>query len=136
MISALILFLQTSCAIPQAILLFRGRSKTLPPRYFRIPEPWGYITNAVAVAWVLFTDFLACIPVSYPVTLQNMKWVSVVTAGLLSLFTLLLWALDKRATFRGRKVDIELMRVGREEALGMLDDREQVDVSVRGEKQS
>ncbi|KAF2169656.1 hypothetical protein M409DRAFT_52174 [Zasmidium cellare ATCC 36951] len=136
MISALIVFLQTSCALPQAILLFRGRSKVLPPRYFRIAEPWGYLTNAIAVAWVLFTDVLACIPVSYPVTLENMNWISVVTVALVS-FILLLWVFDKRKRFRGPKVDFELMRIRREEALGLLvENRVEGDVHVRGEKQS
>lgn len=136
MISALIIFLQTSCAIPQAILLFRGRSSVLPPRYFRITEPRAGSPNAVTVAWVLFTDVLACISVSHPVTLQNMNWISVVTVALLS-FILILWWVDKRKTCRGPKVDMELMRLGKEEALGMFDEsRGQDDLSVRGEEQS
>ncbi|KAK4497422.1 hypothetical protein PRZ48_011873 [Zasmidium cellare] len=136
MISALIVFLQTSCAIPQAILLVRGRSQVLPPRYFRIPEPWGYLTNAVAVAWVVFTDGLACIPVSYPVTLENMNWISVVTVAVVG-FILMLWVFDKRMTFRGPKVDFELMRIRREEALGLVDRRVGLEEGrFGGEKQS
>lgn len=56
MISACVIFCQTSVVIPQVIVLWRGREKVLPRRYFAIPEPWGKVVNIVAVAWVVFVS--------------------------------------------------------------------------------
>ena len=138
MISACIFFSQTSIAIPQAIVLWRGREQVLPRRYSAIPEPWGKIITAVAVAWVAVVSFilcgtlteieahshffqvdvLECFPVIYPVTLVGMNWISVVTVVLL-LFTLLLWLMSKRHVFTGPRIDMQKMRLRREEALGI-----------------
>ncbi|KAJ6442490.1 amino acid transporter [Purpureocillium lavendulum] len=85
MVNNAIIFLQTSCIIPQAILLYRGR------------EPW-----------VVFLDVLYCFPTSMPVTAQNMNYVSVVGVGLLS-FVVLLWFTTKRNVFKGPRVDYERM---------------------------
>lgn len=118
MISALIIFCQTSVVIPQVIVLWRGREKVLPQRYFAIPEPWGKIVMAIAVAWVAAVDVLECFPVTYPVTLAGMNWISIVSVALVT-FTLLLWVVSKRKIFKGPVVDMEKMRLRREEALGI-----------------
>ena len=61
---------------------------------------------------------MECFPVIYPVTLTGMNWISVVTVVLL-VFTLLLWITSKRRVFKGPQVDMEKMRLRREEALGI-----------------
>lgn len=125
MISATVVFQQTTCMVPIAIMLYRGRD-VLPPRYFRIPDPWGMIVNVVAVAWVVFIDILACFPVFYPVTsetLEGMNWISVLSVFLV-LLILGLWFTTKRNVFRGPKVDMEKMRRRRAEALGIVADEE------------
>lgn len=111
MVNAAIVFQQTSCIIPQAIVLLRGRKKVLPERYFNL-GPFGPFINAIAVAWVLFLDILYCIPTSMPVTPQNMSYVSVVTVGLIS-FVIVLWFLNKRNTFKGPNVDYNLLNLRR-----------------------
>ena len=63
-------------------------------------------------------DVLECFPVIYPVTLVGMNWISVVTVVLL-LFTLLLWLMSKRHVFTGPRIDMQKMRLRREEALGI-----------------
>lgn len=118
MINASVIFLQTPLAIPQVIMIWRGRSKVLPPRYFAIPEPWGTSVNIIAVAYVAFTNVLGCVPISRPVTLENMNWISVVAVGIV-VFVIALWLLSKRAVFMGPRVDVELMKARREEALGL-----------------
>ncbi|KAK5705491.1 hypothetical protein LTR97_002610 [Elasticomyces elasticus] len=107
MVSAAIIFQQTSCVIPQAIVLYRGRDKVLPQRYFTLGR-LGSIINATAVAWVIFLDVLYCFPVALPVTAQNMSYVSVVSAGLV-LFILILWFTTKKNVFKGPVIDYELM---------------------------
>lgn len=116
MVSATIIFLQTSCAIPQLIVLYRGRDSVLPPRHFNLGR-LGAPINAIAVAWVVYLDVLYCFPTTMPVTPQNMSWVSVVSVGLIS-FVIALWFMTKRKTFRGPKINLELLHARRMDALG------------------
>ena len=115
MVSACIVFLQTSCVIPQAILLYRGRDRVLPPRHFDLGR-LGAPINAVAVLWVVFLDVLYCFPTSVPVTPQNMSYVSVVAAGLV-LFVVSLWFTTKKGVFTGPKIDIDLLTERRNAAI-------------------
>lgn len=115
MVGANIIFLQTSCVIPQAILLYRGRDKVLPRRVFSLGR-YGVYLNAAAVAWVAFLDIVYFIPTLQPVTATNMNYVSVVTVGLVG-FVLILWFTTKRTTFTGPRIDMEKLRMRREEAL-------------------
>lgn len=107
MVNASIIFQQTSCIIPQAIALYRGRDKILPKRYFDLGR-LGAPVNAVAIAWVVFLDVLYCLPTSMPVTLQNMSYVSVVVVGLVSII-MVLWLTNKRKEFKGPVVDYNLL---------------------------
>lgn len=115
MISAAIVFLQSSCVIPQAILLYRGRDRVLPERYFNLGRLGPFI-NATAVAWVFFLNVLYCIPTARPVNAQNMSYVSVVCVGLVS-FVVILWFTTKRAVFKGPQIDYNLLRERREAAI-------------------
>ncbi|KEF60470.1 uncharacterized protein A1O9_02031 [Exophiala aquamarina CBS 119918] len=115
MVSATIMFLQTSCAMPQAILLFRGRNRILPNRFFQLGI-FGPVVNAIAVAWVVLIDILACFPIIRPVDPQNMNYMSVVSAGLVSM-VLVFWFTTKRRKFRGPDVDFELMNARRQAAV-------------------
>jgi choline transport protein len=116
MVSAAIVFLQTSCIAPQAILLYRGRDKVLPPRYFSLGK-YGTAVNATAVTWVIFLDIIYCFPTAMPVTPQNMNFVSVVTIGL-TLFVLGLWFTSKRGKFVGPKINMAELEARRLAAMG------------------
>ena len=102
-------------AMPQAILLFRGRRKVLPQRYFQLGV-LGPFVNATAVAWVIFVDILACFPIIRPVDPQNMNYMSVVSVGLISM-VLVFWFTTKKGKFKGPNVNLEVMRARREAAL-------------------
>lgn len=115
MVSANIIFLQTTCVVPQAILLWRGRDKVLPERWFHLGR-YGNSINFLAVAWVLFIDILACFPTAMPVTPSNMSYVSVVTTGLTG-FVVVLWFVSKRGKFKGPKVDEAMLHRRRLEGL-------------------
>ncbi|KAL7783094.1 amino acid transporter [Trichoderma ceciliae] len=117
MVNATIMFTQTSCVIPQAILLYRGREKVLPKRYFNLGKV-GPVVNAVSVSWTFFLDVLICFPTFMPVTSENMNYVSVVYVGL-TLLVLLLWFTTKRGTFTGPQVDIQMMNERRLAALNL-----------------
>ena len=115
MIGVAIIFLQTACVIPQAILLYRGRDKVLPPRYFSLGR-YGTAVNVTAVAWVVFLDVVYFLPTAMPVTTTDMNYVSVVTVGLTAFITCL-WFVSKRRTFIGPRIDLEKIRRRREQAL-------------------
>jgi choline transport protein len=131
MVSAAIIFLQTSCIAPQAILLYRGRDKVLPPRYFSLGR-YGTAVNATAVIWVVFLDVIYCFPTAMPVTPQNMNFVSVVTVGL-TLFVLSLWFTSKRGKFIGPKINMVELEERRMAAMGENSFIEGIDQQVAGE---
>jgi choline transport protein len=124
MVSATIIFLQTSCVIPQLIVLYRGRDRVLPPRHFNLGR-LGAPINAISVAWVIFLDVLYCFPTTMPVTAENMSYVSVVSVGLVC-FVIGLWFLTKRKTFLGPKINLDLLHARRLDALGEHDQVEEV----------
>lgn len=115
MVGAAIIFLQTSCIIPQAILLYRGRDKVLPVRYFSLGK-FGSAINATAVIWVVFLDIIYCFPTFMPVTKVNMNYVSVVVTGLVS-FVIGLWFSSKKGKFTGPKVNMAQLTERRMAAL-------------------
>lgn len=115
MVNTMILFLQTTCVIPQAILLVRGRDKVLPQRYFNLGR-FGVFINATAVAWVVFLDVVYCFPTVLPVNKQNMSYVTVVVTGLI-LFVVVLWLSTKKSTFKGPQINVALMNERRQAAL-------------------
>lgn len=115
MVSGAVIFQQTSCILPQAIVLYRGRDRILPERYFNLGR-LGPVINAVAVAWVLFLNILYCFPTTLPVTPVNMSYVSVVAAGLIG-FVVVLWFTTKRGVFTGPKIDFDLLAQRRNAAL-------------------
>jgi choline transport protein len=102
MVGAAVIFLQTSCALPQAILLWRGRDKVLPERAFSLGR-LGPTINFISVMWVVFLDIIFFLPTEMPVTKQNMNYVSAVSIGL-TLFVLGLYFFSKRGQFNGPRV--------------------------------
>lgn len=119
MVSAAIIFLQTSCIIPQAVLLYRGRDRVLPLRYFNLGR-YGAVVNGISVIWVVFLDILYCFPTTVPVTAENMSYVSIVFVGLVG-FVLVLWVTTKKNTFTGPKIDLRLLNARRVAAVGPLE---------------
>jgi choline transport protein len=115
MVNAAIMFLQTSCIIPQAILLYRGRSQVLPRRYFDLGR-FGAVINGTAIVWVVFLDVIYCFPTFMPVTKENMSYVSAVCVGLVG-FVVILWFTTKRGKFTGPNINLELMNERRLAAL-------------------
>ncbi|EMT67641.1 Putative amino-acid permease C15C4.04c [Fusarium odoratissimum] len=119
MVSAAIIFLQTSCVIPQAVLLYRGRDRVLPLRYFSLGR-YGAAINGISVAWVVFLDILYCFPTTMPVTPENMSYVSVVFTGLVA-FVIALWFTTKKGTFTGPQINIDLLNARRMAAVQTLE---------------
>ncbi|KAL7919959.1 amino acid/polyamine transporter I [Trichoderma austrokoningii] len=94
--------LNITVALPQAALLFRGRS-ILPERAFSLGK-FGYVTNATATLFVIFFSVCFCFPVGFPVTASTMNYLIVVMAGGL-VVTALVWFVKLRKTFTGPQLD-------------------------------
>ena len=71
-ISASVVALGVSYAIPPAINCLRGR-KMLPPRPFVLPGPLGWICNLLGISYVTVTTVLFLFPPTLPVTGSNMS---------------------------------------------------------------
>lgn len=75
-ISASVVALGVSYAIPPAINCLRGR-KMLPPRPFVLPGPLGWMCNLLGIAYVIVTTVLFLFPPDLPVTGSNMSTSSI-----------------------------------------------------------
>ena len=71
-LSASVVALGVSYAIPPAINCLRGR-KMLPPRPFVLPGPLGWMCNLLGIAYVILTTVLFLFPPDLPVTGSNMS---------------------------------------------------------------
>ncbi|KAJ3580470.1 hypothetical protein NPX13_g87 [Xylaria arbuscula] len=104
-VNASILVLNVSYVVPQAVVLWQGRERVLPPRELNLGRlgPW---VNGFSVAWILLYTVLFSFPLTYPTTAQSMNYVSVVSAGII-VIVLGVWYGGKRNTFKGPKLFIE-----------------------------
>ncbi|KUL86834.1 hypothetical protein ZTR_04884 [Talaromyces verruculosus] len=98
-ISLSILALNVTYVIPQGILLFRGRNKVLPERYFKLGR-LGAFVNGFACLWMCLFAVIMCFPYFVPPKPGNMNYVSVVVVAI-GVFVTALWYGGKRKTFVG-----------------------------------
>lgn len=106
MITACIVLLYISYAIPVVCLLIRGRS-TLQPGPFWLGKI-GFVANIVLLCWTAFTLVMYSFPYAKPVKASNMNYVSVVYAVVAIIMTTD-WLARGRKGFRGvgeRKSDV------------------------------
>ncbi|KAI1623129.1 putative amino acid permease [Exophiala viscosa] len=100
-ISMSILSLNVTYAIPQGIVLWRGRDKVLPStRQFNLGKIIGPFCNIFCVLWVSLYTVLFCLPTFLPAEASDMNYVSVVVAGC-ALIIVVMWFTGKRKTFTG-----------------------------------
>lgn len=105
-ITSAILFLNISYAIPQAIVAFRGRSKTLINRPLSLGK-WGYICNIFAPLWITVMCVLVCFPTSLPVTVGSMNYSAPVMVGLFFGIIVCWFVIGKQ--FEGPNIDLEFL---------------------------
>ncbi|OQU95641.1 hypothetical protein CLAIMM_01823 [Cladophialophora immunda] len=125
MVGANIVFMMTSYVIPQEIFVWRGRG-VLPERHLNLGK-WGAVVNAVACAWRIFLDVMACIPITSPKTVTNMNWASVVIVGITA-YVLIAWYLWQRDVYTGPKVNVQLQNTIHHEILHHRSHEEQAAV--------
>jgi choline transport protein len=98
MITACIVLLYISYAIPVSLLLLKGRS-TIKPGPFWL-GPIGLVANVVLLCWTVFTLIMYSFPFVYPATASSMNYVSAVY-GVVAFIMGVDWLVRGRKKFRG-----------------------------------
>ncbi|OQE16166.1 hypothetical protein PENSTE_c025G04039 [Penicillium steckii] len=87
-ITSAVLFLNITYAVPQGILLVKGRKKHLPPRYLNLGII-GYFCNGFSILWIVVLGVAVCMPPSLPVSIGTMNYICVVAIGLFAIIMVL-----------------------------------------------
>jgi choline transport protein len=106
MITACIVLLYISYAIPIVCLLIKGRNNITHGPFWL--GPIGLVANVVLLCWTLFTLVMYSFPYAKPVLASNMNYVSVVYA-VVTIIMAVDWVARGRKSFRGaseRKDDV------------------------------
>ncbi|KAF1942893.1 amino acid transporter [Clathrospora elynae] len=123
LISASVVALGVSYAIPVAINVCRGR-KMLGPRPFVLPGPLGWAANLLGIAYTIVTTVLFLFPPELPVSSSNMNY-CVVAFGIILFISTFQWFVDGRKNFTGPRSDTGL------EVLEGMKSQEQDDAESR-----
>lgn len=105
-ISASVVALGVSYAIPIAINCLQGRKK-LPPRAFVLPNWFAWFANLLGIAYVIVTTVLFVFPPDLPVTGSNMNY-CIVAFAIILIISSVQWFVDGRKTFIGPRVGMGL----------------------------
>jgi choline transport protein len=108
-VSASVVALGVTYAIPPLINCLRGRRMLPEDRAFRLPAAVGWVVNVVGIAYTVVTTVLFVFPPVLPVTGSNMNYCVVVFAIILGV-SVGQWFVDGKRNFRGPRVDEEVVR--------------------------
>ncbi|KAL2037835.1 hypothetical protein N7G274_009309 [Stereocaulon virgatum] len=103
-ISASVVALGVSYAIPPAVNCLRGR-KMLPPRPFVLPGPLGWFCNLLGIAYVIVTTVLFLFPPDLPVTGSNMNY-CIVAFFIVIVISVIQWFVDGRKNYKGPQIEL------------------------------
>ncbi|KAH7401278.1 amino acid/polyamine transporter I [Pyrenochaeta sp. MPI-SDFR-AT-0127] len=106
LISASVVALGVSYAIPIAINVCRGR-KMLGPRAFVLPNAVGWAANLLGIIYTAITTVLFLFPPAIPVTATSMNY-CVVAFGIILFISTFQWIVDGRKNFTGPRTDMGL----------------------------
>lgn len=106
-VSASVVSLSISYAIPIAINCLRGRRMLPPTRSFVLPEWFAWFANILGLAYILLTSVLFVFPPDLPVTGSNMNYCVAVLA-IVFIISMTQWIIDGRKNFTGPKVELDV----------------------------
>jgi len=110
-ISASVVALGITYAMPLAINCLRGRKMLLEDRPFKLPALFGWAANLLGIVYVIVTTVLFLFPPALPVTGNNMNYCVVVFFIVLVISTIQ-WFVDGRKNFTGPRIDMEVLAAG------------------------
>lgn len=135
-ISASVVALGVSYAIPIAINCLQGRKK-LPPRPFVLPNWFAWFANLLGVAYVIVTTVLFVFPPELPVTGSNMNY-CIVAFTIIIIISTVQWFVDGRKNFTGPRVGmgLEVLEAVKSQQNGGSDDTFDPEVVEEATRQS
>ncbi|RDW95297.1 choline transport protein [Coleophoma crateriformis] len=105
-ISASVVALGITYAIPPAINCLRGRTQLPESRAFKLPAWLGWTCNLIGIAYTIVTTVLFLFPESLPTTGSNMNY-AVVAFGVVLVISVVQWIIDGRHTYKGPRIEVE-----------------------------
>ncbi|KAL2040341.1 hypothetical protein N7G274_006784 [Stereocaulon virgatum] len=107
-VTSAVLYLSITYAVPQGIIVSRGRATSLPARAFNLGN-LGYICNILSPLLVAVIGTFICFPPELPVTTSNMNYTPVILFGLFIVIMGLWYTRGKK--FVGPRIDWELLNL-------------------------
>ncbi|KAF7597026.1 hypothetical protein BBP40_011392 [Aspergillus hancockii] len=99
-VSTSVLTLYITYAVPQGIVLWRGRDAVLPEHSFDLGRIFGPFCNIFSCLWMSLYMVVLCLPIYIPVAAETMNYVFVVVIGSL-VFIAVMWIFQGRTSFTG-----------------------------------
>ncbi|KIW96544.1 uncharacterized protein Z519_01935 [Cladophialophora bantiana CBS 173.52] len=118
-VSASVVALGITYAIPPTINCLRGRKMLPASRPFILPNWLGWTCNLIGIAYVILTTVLFMFPPVLPVTGSNMNYCVAAFAIVLMVSTIQ-WFVDGRKNYVGPQIDLGALKAG--EIVGMAPD--------------
>ncbi|KAH8901610.1 gaba permease [Thozetella sp. PMI_491] len=110
-VSASVVALGVTYAIPPTINCLRGRKMLPANRSFKLEGPLGWTLNLVGIAWTLVTSVLFVFPPEIDVTANNMNY-CVVAFGVILGIAVLQWIIDGRKNYKGPHINLNTSTEG------------------------
>ncbi|KAL9016756.1 MAG: hypothetical protein Q9185_005930 [Variospora sp. 1 TL-2023] len=107
-ITSAVLYLSITYAIPQGIIVTRGRERSLPARVWNLGKA-GYICNILSPLLITVIGTCLCFPPQLPVTTGNANYTPAILFGLF-MVVLCFWYV-RGHKFIGPKIDWELLNL-------------------------
>ncbi|KAI1822927.1 amino acid/polyamine transporter I [Xylaria intraflava] len=102
-VSASVVALGVTYAIPPAINCLRGRRMLPEDRPFKLNGALGWTLNITGIVWTIFTTVLFLFPPETPTTPNNMNY-CIVAFGVILIIAVLQWIFDGRKNYTGPQV--------------------------------
>jgi len=118
-VSASVVALGVTYAIPPAINCLRGRRMLPASRPFILPNWLGWTCNLIGIAYVILTTVLFMFPPVKQVTASNMNY-CVAAFAIVLIISTIQWFVDGRKNYTGPQIDIDALKNG--EIVGMAPD--------------
>ncbi|KIV78501.1 hypothetical protein PV11_10211 [Exophiala sideris] len=115
-VSASVVALGITYAIPPAVNCLRGRRMLPESRPFKLPNWLGWTCNLIGIAYACLTTVLFMFPPDLPVTGNNMNY-CVVAFAIVLIVSTIQWFVDGRKNYTGPQIDVDALKSG--EVVGM-----------------
>jgi len=115
-VSASVVALGITYAIPPAINCLRGRKMMPESRAFKLPNWLGWTCNLIGIAYAMLTTVLFMFPPVMPVTGNNMNY-CVAAFAIVLIISVIQWFVDGRKNYTGPQIDVDALQGG--EVVGM-----------------